>query len=1067
MGNFSFFKDDLEYLGEIANNAERYIYDDSNTALFKIRQFLEELTKVVIAEEKVENTESLTQLNKLNKLNREGVVPTEILDYFHFVRKHGNKATHIAKYEHKEIALEAIKFAHKISIWFMEVYVDWEFNAESYLIPDKNNSNEQLKIENDRLEKEFEEQIEKIRSETVDDSTKRRRKEKSKRYIRDNQMNEKETRLLIDQKLQEADWEVDTEKLNFQKYGTLPEKNKDMIISEWPTRNGRVDYAMFIDQVLVGVIEAKSKKEDISSVLDSQSKEYSRNAFAFEGIQLVDFEGNEEYKVPFIYATNGRPFLEQVKEKSGVWFWDARIPDKHASTLEGWHSPKDLKKKLETYVKTADEELQKMSFDNFGLRYYQKEAIKSVEIALSQNQSKILVAMATGTGKTRTAIALTYRLIKTRKVRRILFLVDRKTLGKQTYDAMQDTKLVNNMSLSQLYDIVGLNEVVPNDETKVQIATVQGMVRRLFYGDKKTKPSVGQYDLIIVDEAHRGYINDKEMTDEELEFHNQEDYVSQYRRVLDYFDASVLGLTATPALHTTEIFGMPIYKYSYNQAVVDGFLIDYEPPYLIETDLNQKGIHYTQGDEIQFYNPNTHKIDLEIVEDEINFDVEQFNRKVRTEKFNETVIKELVNYIDLESEDKTLVFAMNNEHADMVVRLFKQSFGDIGEKVSDDLVTKITSSVYKPDEKIIRFKNELIPKIVVTVDLLSTGVDVPEITNIVFLRAVKSRILFEQMLGRATRLAPHINKDVFRIFDAVGVYHKLEEFSEMKPVVKSQSKSIEDLKIDILESPTIDEAEFHKKQLIAKIQRKKQKMDNIGTKAFESISDGKTIDQFIDELQAFNSEDIKVNEHLISFFEDYLPEKKRIINSEHEDNSRGIKRSYGKENISPADYLDEFDEYIKNNINKIPALQIVTSRPKDLTKEDLKQLKYILKSEGYDKENLKSAWRNVKQEEIAADLISYIRQAALGIALEDKETRVNRAMQKVYGLHDWTPKQKRWLDRIKKQLIQEPILGPQPEKAFEEEPFKSQGGYRSVSKIIGKEEVNEIVELINTELYIS
>ena len=150
-----------------------------------------------------------------------------------------------------------------------------------------------------------------------------------------------------------------------------------------------------------------------------------------------------------------------------------------------------------------------------------------------------------------------YRLIKSKKCRRILFLVDRSSLGRQTEDALKDTK-IEGYSFADIYDVKSLEDMTPEVETKVHIATVQGMVRRLFYNDNEQLPSVGQYDFIIVDEAHRGYTSDREMSEEELLFRDQNDYISQYRRVIDYFDAACLGLTATPALHTTEIFGMPI-----------------------------------------------------------------------------------------------------------------------------------------------------------------------------------------------------------------------------------------------------------------------------------------------------------------------------------------------------------------------------------------------------------------------------------------------------------------------------------------------------------------------------
>src|SRR5699024_3336024 len=165
------------------------------------------------------------------------------------------------------------------------------------------------------------------------------------------------------------------------------------------------------------------------------------------------------------------------------------------------------------------------------------EAVQAVEKAIESDQRRMLLAMATGTGKTRTALSLMYRLIKSKRVRRILFLVDRTSLGKQVADALKDTK-VENLSLSDIYDVKEVSDIKPEDTTKIQIATVQGMVRRLFYQEEgENIPSVGTYDFIVVDEAHRGYTEDKTISEEEITYFNEKEYISQYRRVIDYFDA--------------------------------------------------------------------------------------------------------------------------------------------------------------------------------------------------------------------------------------------------------------------------------------------------------------------------------------------------------------------------------------------------------------------------------------------------------------------------------------------------------------------------------------------------
>ncbi|WP_144569436.1 type I restriction-modification system endonuclease [Bacillus pseudomycoides] len=1070
MSNFSFFNGEWEVLAKLGESAERNVYIDPNTTISKLRLLSETIAKAVLASDNIKEFYDTNQIDRLNTMQREGLAEPEILDIFHLLRKKGNKASHDGSYGTADEAKQLLALAYQLSIWFMEVYVDWEFSAPKFVEPTKEADSsalqeqiKQLQAEIDKKEKTLEKQLEVISEREVEKEVRIQRKEKSRNHLRKHQLTEAQTRTLIDDKLRAAGWEVDTNTINFKKHKTMPEKNRNKAIAEWKIGSQYADYALFIGEQLVGLVEAKAKHRDIPAALESQAKNYARNVVQIEGIQLLPPSG--EYKVPFIYASNGRQFLRQLEDQSGIWFWDTRYQTKRAHALEGWHSPEDLKLLLDVNDEEADKRLKEEDITKFSLRDYQQKAVLSAEKALMEGARKMLVAMATGTGKTRTAIALMYRLIKAKKCRRILFLVDRNSLGQQTEDALKDSKMENGLPFSSIYDVKTLEDMTPDVETKVQIATVQGMVRRLFYSDGEKLPSVGQYDFIIVDEAHRGYTSDKEMTDEELLFRNQNDYVSQYRRVIDYFDAAVLGLTATPALHTTEIFGNPIYKYSYTEAVLDGYLVDHEPPYLFETELKENGITFNQGEEVEVYDPEEGEIILEQLEDELKFEVEHFNKKVITEGFNRAVLTKLTDYIDPESDEKTLIFAATDQHADLVVRLLKEAFAERGDEVSDDAIVKITGSIYRPNEMIKRFKNEKLPNIVVTVDLLTTGIDVPAITNIVFLRRIKSRILYDQMLGRATRLCPDINKEVFRIFDAVGIYHQLQKYTDMKPVVKKQNVSIGALKEAYIQSETKDEAQHFLDQLVAKVQRKKQKLDEAAKKEFEQLSKGVTVDEFAHDIQDYTQKQVETHNALFEYIEKYRTEKELQVISKHEDRVTAVNRGYGEGNTRPVDYLDGFVQYIRDNMNEIPALQIICQRPKDLTRDDLREIIVLLSTEGYKENELRNAWKQAKNESIAADIISFIRQAALGEALVDQETRVKNAMKKVYAMHDWTPRQKKWLQRIETQLLKFPVLAPTPEEAFSEEPFKSQGGYTRLKNELGEDEVNQLVYLINEGLY--
>src|SRR6476660_7751175 len=223
----------------------------------------------------------------------------------------------------------------------------------------------------------------------------------------------------------------------------------------------------------------------------------------------------------------------------------------------------------------------------------------------------MLLAMATGTGKTKLAIALLYRVLATKRFRRICFVVDRSALGEQAAGEFTTTKVVSGKTFADIFGLKKLEDVTPEAETKVHICTIQGLVKRVLYAaDSSEAPPVDQYDLMVIDECHRGYLLDREMSDAELSFRGQEDYISKYRRVLDYFDAVKIGLTATPALHTTDIFGEPIFKYSYREAVIDGFLIDHEPPMRIETALARAGITFAKDEQLQLLDTQTGEIDL-------------------------------------------------------------------------------------------------------------------------------------------------------------------------------------------------------------------------------------------------------------------------------------------------------------------------------------------------------------------------------------------------------------------------------------------------------------------------
>jgi type I restriction enzyme R subunit len=762
--------------------------------------------------------------------------------------------------------------------------------------------------------------------------------------------------------------------------------------------------------------------------------------------------------------------LEQLKEKSGIWFLDARLPTNHPRPLQGWYSAEELMALLNQDITAAHKKLIREPMDYLGLRDYQEEAVRDIEAALDKGQDKLLIAMATGTGKTRLAIGLIYRLIKTDRFRRILFIVDRTSLGEQAGDNFKETRLEELKTFDQIYDIKEVDKPGIEATTRVNIATVQGLMHAIMYpSDLSSVPSVGQYDCIVVDEAHRGYTLDRDLGDDALPYRDQNDYLSKYRRVIDYFDAVKIGLTATPAPHTSEIFGKPVSTYTYREAVIDGWLVDHEPPHQLVTRLAKDGIKWEKGETVPIYDPATGQItNIEDIPDEIKLEIDHFNKLVVTEKFNRTVAQELVKYLNPDGEEKTLVFAATDDHADMVVRILKEEFEESGVSVADDAIVKITGSIDRPSSRIRQFKNERLPNIAVTVDLLTTGIDVPEICNLVFLRRVRSRILFEQMLGRATRLCDRIHKDHFNIFDAVALYEALEPVSNMKAVAADPSTTLAQLadELDDMIDDHADAATLKNQmdQILAKLQRIIRRLDDDALAEWSALTGGETLQQFIDSLDTSDPDSCRTKlsnkRRLLAFLDENRHRPKQQLISHHEDEFYAHTRGYGAAK-KPEDYLNAFREFIITNMNKIPALTIVCQRPRELTRKALKELKLALDQAGYTENSLRVAWKDWKNEDIAADIISFIRRQALGDPLVSHEDRIRSAMAGIYAMREWTAIQQQWLKRIEKQLIAQTVMDRED---FDRGAFANHGGFNRLNKIF-QGNFQQILDDINTTLY--
>lgn len=1068
MSNFQTTEEEYRQYAKLATSAESLIYSDPKSSVAVFGNFSEQLTREIMHLEGFGDW-NLKQIDRINELKYRGDYPPIVTKYLDDIRHIRNLADHDHQFiVSKKQALEVDKKAYIIWNYFLEVYSQDE--VKEYKTPIDQANIFQLQQEQiEQLKKELEEARKAQKPVEVSKELQAKRHKISVQFAKKHQLTEAETRQLIDRQLQQAGWEADSENLNNWKYKTAPQKGHNMAIAEWVLPNGqRADYALFKGLEFYGIVEAKKWDQDIAGQM-AQPKEYSREVPFRSDYLLVDNDMGE-YKVPFIYTANGRPYLKQYKEKSGICFWDARNPKESAYALEEFHHPEDLALKLTSQnPEIADKDLvDDQDFPRFADRDYQVEAIKSIEEAIKDGKKRILLAMATGTGKTRTAIALMYRLLKHKRARRILYLVDRNSLGQQTADAIKDNK-IGNLSIASIYGVKELKDKLPDASTKIQIATVQGMIKRLFYNDdKEEKPSVGQYDFIIVDEAHRGYAEDKELSEKEYHFYDQNDYVSQYRRVVDYFDATAIGMTATPALQTTDIFGKPVYSYSYQQAVLDNYLVDHDAPTIIKTKLSQEGIHFKKGAEIDLFDQSSESIKSEKLPDNMNFEVKDFNKRVITESFNRVVCDYLAqNCLNPNDPElgKTLIFAATDSHADMVVRLLKESFKNAGNPVDDDAIEKITGSIRHPNNEIKLFKNEKNPNIAVTVDLLTTGVDVPEITNLVFLRRVQSRILYEQMLGRATRLCPEIHKSVFNIYDAVGIYDAMNKVTNMKPVVKNVSHDVHYFIDQKHQFEINDNFKQYQIDMTAAIDRKIKRMNDSKRKEFERLTEINSIDQWARDLPRLNNQEfLKEWKNFEQLDRLSTGSHKQYISNEP-DEYLGIERGYGQGNSNPEDYIESFNKFIKENVNEIPALQIVATRPKDLTYDELKKIKLELEKKGFKENDLQTAWKNANQVQTTADIISFIRQAAVGSELVDHNVRIHNAMQKVYGMADWNMVQKSWLKKIENQLLFSTVLGPNAETAFSSTYFKRQGGYKQMRKIFS-DNADQIIYVLNENLYV-
>ena len=883
-------------------------------------------------------------------------------------------------------------------------------------------------------------------------------------------LSEAETRKrLVEKALGSAGWLpiVDYDKGRSYEFGA---------VREYETDSGPADYVLFMDGVAVAVVESKRLELGPQNVL-VQAQRYAR------GLRSSPFNFGG-FRVPFVYSTNGEIF----------WFQDLRDVRSRSRQVAGFHTPSALREFLEHDLEKAEEWLRSNPVDNPLLRPYQKEAIESVEGALLSRKRRMLIAMATGTGKTRVATSLVYRLLKSGFAKRVLFLVDRRALAAQAVKEFSTFEPEPGLKFDRIYEVYSqrfrredLDEevrfdpnVMPNEyltnpqphHVFVYVCTIQRMRINLFgregmfgfeRGDvdedleaEKLDIPIHAFDVVIADECHRGYTSAEE---------------SKWREVLDHFDAVKIGLTATPAAHTKAYFTDIVYRYDYERAVREGYLVDYDVV-KVRSDITMNGLFLKPGEEVGLKDTVTGRMTFEVLEDEREFDTSDLEAKVTAPDRNRKIVKEFAKFaLEQEKElgrfPKTLFFAVNDlphvSHADQLVDMLRDEFGR-----GDSFVQKITGSptVDRPLQRIREFRNRPEPGVVVTVDMLTTGVDVPRIENLVFLRPVKSRILFEQMLGRGTRKCEEIHKTHFTVFDCfdgtlLEYFKNASDFLVEPP--EKPTRSIRDVVEAIYGNRDRD---YNVRVLVKRLQRIDKNVSVEGRELFAAFIPDVSIGSFASSLPERLEKDwdgtmkILRNEAFLRLCEDY-PRAERVFivatGAEDRVSSEFLFRTADGRDLKPEDYLVAFERFVKENPERIEAINILLNRPREFRTEQLRELRLKLASrpERFTEENLRRAY----QRELA-DIISMVRHAALNEPLLDAPERVDKALQRFREGKNFTPEQEKWLELIRAHLIENLVVD---EADFRLIPFSRHGGWNKANKVFdGK--LRDVLEEINVRM---
>lgn len=907
---------------------------------------------------------------------------------------------------------------------------------------------------------------------------------------------EQEARIVIDEKLKMSGWQVQ----NVNQLNLLA--GLGVAVREFPTSTGPVDYVLFINGEPVGVIEAKksSAGENIT-VVEEQSSRYANSTFKWI---------NRDHSIRFAYEATDKL----------VKFTDYKDIKYRSRKVFSFHRPEYLESLLQASDTIRNNMKHFPPLDPVGFRDCQINAINNMDVSFADNRPRALVQMATGAGKTFTAITEAYRLLKYGKMNRILFLVDTKSLGEQAereflaYTPSDDTR-----SFSQLYGVRRLkSSYIPND-VQICISTIQRMYSILKEEDldeSTEEESFNEYvtadskapkevvynekyppeffDCIIIDECHRSIYN-------------------VWQQVLTYFDAFLVGLTATPDKRTFAFFNENVVsEYRREQAIIDGVNVG-EDIFLIETEVSQKGGHILKR-VIEYRDRLSREKRWEQMDEDLDYDKNKLDKDVVNPSQIRTVIKTFKENLFTslfprrKEVPKTLIFAKTDSHADDIINIVREEFGE-----GNEFCKKITYSVENAEDTLSSFRNDYYPRIAVTVDMIATGTDVKPLECLIFMRDVRSKNYFEQMVGRGTRticvddlqkVTPSAteNKDHFVIVDAVGVTKSKK--SETRSLERKPTVSMKELMMNVALG---DKSEDTLTSLANRISRLDKQMTdkehkefkkNVGTSARDlanNLLNAFDEDVIAEKAKSLIMSDVPTQQDLEKAQKELLNEAtKPFYNPDNRNFIENIRRSHDQVidtvNLDSVVYagfdsqreenadkvITTFREFIEENKDEIIALRIIYNenyKDRPMVIEQLKSLYEKLKKKNITVERLWDCYyikftNKVKRGTVAqlTDLISIIR---FEIGATDELTsfadRVNAnfkewTFRKNAGYSQFTEEQMEWLRLIKDHIISSlSIL----DEDLDYTPFDHKGGLLGFYEAFGDNYKNILNEM-NVEL---